>query len=338
MNEKTIYFDDVISELQRFGGISVYWKNVSKPVLDAVVNRGVQGKAVLSTIGMERLLKFIPIWSNADVYHSSYQRPILFKGKTKVVVTVHDCMYELYGTGLRRKLHIWYTRWALSQADYIICVSECTKLDMEKLYPDVIDKPRGVIHNGFDAEIELIPIKTSEEPFLLYVGNRGHCKNFENQIRLVANQLKEKNWQLFVVGGGDFTASENQFLQSLNLLDRTRHFRGLSDGELRFLMAQAKALLFMSLYEGFGIPIIEAFSLGCPVIASNRSAIPEITGSEYAGLFELDDETGVTSFLASLDDKVWKEQLVRYMKLRATKFKWDYAKDSHEKIYKYLLC
>ena len=96
MNEKTVYFDDVISELQRFGGISVYWKNVSKPELAAVVSRGVQGKALLSTIGLERLLKFIPAWCNADLYHSSYQRPILFKGKTKVVVTVHDCMYELY--------------------------------------------------------------------------------------------------------------------------------------------------------------------------------------------------------------------------------------------------
>ena len=339
---RDIFFDDIIFVLQEFGGISTYWREVTKGPHESKSKRGTPGRAIFSfsfTKSLKGFLKFLPVfWVREHVYHSSYQRPVLFKCSTKIVVTIHDCMYELFESGLRRSIHVFYTRWALGQADVVICVSESTKRDLISLYPEVRRNDIRVIHNGFDAELGEKEITLPQDEFLLYVGKRGYCKNFLGQMSLVSGYAASSDCSIILVGGGELSALERNKLAQLGILNRITHFQGLSNEEVKFLMSEAKALLFLSRYEGFGIPVVEAFNAGCPVLGSNTSSIPEIAGSDYPGLFELEDEVGVTEFLRRIEDEVHLKSVRKYMKDRSRAFSWTRSREAHTLIYQELLC
>ena len=339
--KSNIYFDDVVFKLQRFGGISRYWSSVTDLDSSLNIKRGTRFFLGLNMFGGNKLtnwLKFIPIiYVNSDIYHSSYQRPLLFKGSTKIVVTIHDLMYEIFGKGLRSYIHTVYTKWAIRQADEIICVSHSTKDDLLALYPNSISKRVRVIHNGTENDATLNEVKLPNKDYLLYVGNRVGCKNFIHQIQAVAEYCLSKDLELLIVGGSPLKESEIKSLEDLFIYNRTTQCLDYSDEEVRYLMKNAFALLFMSTYEGFGIPILESFRIGCPVLCLNNSSIPEIVGSEYKGMFDRIDPKLVGDFLDSLSHRINRSELERYMFERSRNFSWQKSQKSHLELYRELL-
>lgn len=336
-----IYFDDVVFKLQKFGGISRYWSSVTDIGTSLTIARGIRsffGWSIFRREKIVRGLKFVPLlYVGADIYHSSYQRPLLFKGSTKVVLTIHDLMYEFFGKGIRKYLHYGYTGWAISQADVIICVSESTRQDMFAFYPSSRSKRVEVIHNGTEEDLLSHEVYLPKRDYILYVGKRVGCKNFQRQIKVIAQYCLDKDLELLLVGGGELTESEIKLLRELSLYRRTKHCLGLSDEEVRYLMKNAFALLFMSTYEGFGIPVIESFRMGCPVLCLNNSSIPEIVGSEYMGMFDKVDSELVRQFLDKLTQKAYRLELENYMFTRSRDFSWQKSKKSHLEIYRQLL-
>lgn len=232
MSIKVLY-DNIIFELQHAGGISNVWYNLIKQINNkrninlsfiegSKINNIFRNKININDdkIINDKLYplifrRFIHVQNknNFDIYHSSYFRPLKLKAvnKTKVVLTVHDFIYEKFNSYLTRKVHVFFKNRALKQADIVICVSDSTKTDFINFYPNFNPKKIKVVYNGVDEifkpiqkkqNININGLHLNNQNFLLYVGNRGYCKNF-NFVLKIFHQLPShmNDFNLICIGG-----------------------------------------------------------------------------------------------------------------------------------------
>jgi glycosyltransferase involved in cell wall biosynthesis len=137
-------------------------------------------------------------------------------------------------------------------------------------------------------------------------------------------------------GSSPFTRNEKQFLKNLNILDRVHQVK-INDTILKNLYKNAQAFIFPSLYEGFGLPVLEAFSCGCPAVISNSSSLPEI-GREGAIYFDPGDRKSIISALETvLYDEKYREDLIKKGYGRLKDFSWELTAFKTKKIYEYLM-
>lgn len=216
--------------------------------------------------------------------------PLIRKPGLKTVVTVHDLGAEfLPGTHqLKQRLYLnLMTHYQLKSATHIIAVSEATKQDLIKKVGIPKDKIT-VVYEGYNQELYR-PIKGNKlsqtlkhyklEPqnYFLFVGTIQPRKNLERLIRAYA----KTNVKALVLAGGKGWLSEDIYKlpKQLGIEDHVKFLGYVPDKDLPALYSGAIAFLFPSLFEGFGLPILEAFSCGCPVLTSNTSSLPEVAGN-----------------------------------------------------------
>ncbi len=174
-------------------------------------------------------------------------------------------------------------RIAIARADHVICISENTKLDLMRLHGTPASKI-SVVYLGFDQfvtdEDKLPPAVFAGKPFLLYVGQRGGYKNFTGLLKAVASSDRLlSDFDIIAFGGPKFSDSERNLVSSVGFAEnQVRQISG-DDDLLGGFYGSAKAFIYPSLYEGFGIPPLEAMAHQCPVISSNTSSMPEVIGS-----------------------------------------------------------
>jgi Glycosyltransferase len=196
------------------------------------------------------------------------------------VVTVHDMIPELFPTefkGARKTLA--YKKKVILRADYIISVSDNTKRDLIDLY-GIDGKKVKVIYHGNPLE-NVNPSKVDDLPgkYLLFVGGRQGYKNFTFFLESISPILRrDKSLFLVCAGGGPFSSSEKIFISRLGIERQVVQIGFKDDSELAYIYKKALVYVLPSLYEGFGLTALEAFSMGCPVVASNTSSIPEVCG------------------------------------------------------------
>lgn len=226
-----------------------------------------------------------------NIVHQTYyaHKPIAPRG-VPLVVTVYDMIHERYADQFSRRDRISdIKKIAVERADHVICISNNTRDDLLK-YFDTPQNKISVVHIGFDAFKLATEFPTAgslltvNRPYLLYVGQRSIYKNFLNFIKAFASsaQLK-RDFDIVCFGGGRFTEEEKRIFVDLKLADSQVWQLGGADGLLVECYRNAFAFVYPSLYEGFGIPPLEAMSLSCPVICSRTSSIPEVAGpaAEY---------------------------------------------------------
>ena len=221
-----------------------------------------------------------------DIFHPTYYNPYFLKylQKKPFVLTVYDMIHNLFPLYFPSNDPIieWKKK-LIENASSIVAISECTKRDIIKFYhvdPDMIH----VIYlaNTFENENavsnENRPTSISKETYLLYIGNRNGYKNFIFMIQSIA-PLLQKNSELHLccAGGGVFTSHENKVLKNLKISHKVHYIKS-DASKIKNLYKDACAFIFPSLYEGFGLPVLEAFSCGCPVLLSNKSSLKEIGG------------------------------------------------------------
>lgn len=239
-----------------------------------------------------------------------YDLSLLEVTSCPTVTTVYDMIPELLPQYFPDPSAVHPNKMELSQrANAVICVSHTTKMDLMRLCG--IDPAKVlVIYLGIDTDWALAatPRKGLPDRFITFVGSRGGYKNF-TQLSESMSRLKSLHPDLHLVcaGGGDFTAEERRHLADRGLDNRVHQFNA-TDGELAYCYARSAAFVFPSLYEGFGIPVLESFASGCPAILSNRGSLPEV-GADAAVYFDPDEAE-------SLDDAI--ERVLRDAELRAT--------------------
>ncbi len=231
---------------------------------------------------MRVALETINSQQHESIYHATYYGNASYKNWSqsgfKNVITVHDFISEKFSP---RKLiarpRLDLKKKAIKSADHIICVSKTTKNDLLSLF-DIEEEKISVIYLGSGlVNLNIKPaIKNSRKDFLLFVGKRDGYKNFSRLLSAFANSPQiHNNFKLIAFGGGKFNDYESHEISDRGLANKVFQLDG-NDNDLAKLYSSATALIYPSLYEGFGLPPLEAMKYGCPVIASNAASIPEI--------------------------------------------------------------
>tara|TARA_R110001592_G_scaffold155601_2_gene385547 strand:+ start:2553 stop:3635 length:1083 start_codon:yes stop_codon:yes gene_type:complete len=229
------------------------------------------------------LLRLIYLWVlRPDILHLTYYNTKYLKLKpksTKVVVTVHDMIHELFPEQFPQKDRTSKNkRDAVELADSVIAISNQTKKDLVSFFNLNESKVSVVYHgcmfsNTFDESIKI----TLPKLFVLFVGSRAGYKNFKFFINSVSELILEEGIQVVCAGGGSFNQDEVSFLGELGINQFVNQYF-FSDSELKIAYKKSLCLVYPSLYEGFGLPILEAWSLETPLILSRASCFPEIAG------------------------------------------------------------
>lgn len=256
--------------------------------------------------------------------------------KVPTIVTIHDLNFEDNANYLKKNVRDYYKkhiRAAAENARHILTVSKFSKADIEKRY-GTDGKKISAMHNGPQSiftDCSRKRVSTQQKyggsrPFFLFVGAQNPRKNLHRIfIAFDAFLTKTKANQNLVLVGERMLWDEEISAAWQNMTHKNRVlFTGrLNTHQLNNVYSAATALVFPSLHEGFGMPIIEAFAAGCPVITSLSTAMPEVAGK--AAL--LVDPTSTDEILAALEkisvDKILREELREKGFERAKLFNWD---------------
>lgn len=353
--QRRLLLDSIIFDLQRGGGISRYWFEL----LSNLIRRRPDWQPVIlvnphaDNSLLRQLLELIerspwaeshqldlPLlgryrsqvtrrFGNIGMWHSSYYR--VPAEPMPVVTTVHDFTYERYGSPLQARVHRWQKRKAIRSSSRVVCVSGATLKDLLAFYPDVPAERCHVVHHGLSDAFRASDERASAPAagdYVLFVGQRGSYKNFG---LAVAAASAIAGMHLFIAGGGALSPAETAMLER-ELPGRYRYFAQVTDEVLRDLYRSAVALTYLSSYEGFGLPPLEAMACGCPVIAMNTSSVPEVMAG--AGILLNDAEPrAVVEAISAVRDPDYRQALIDAGLRRAAQFSWDRAVDETLAVY-----
>jgi mannosyltransferase len=326
----SLEFDDIVYRLQPFGGISQYWHEVtSRVAADPAFSIARSSGGPLGRMRVRR--------TSSEVFHSSYFR-VARGASVRNVTTVHDLAYELghAGSGIKASLHRLEHRRAYFASDALICVSAATRDDLLRTYPALAGRCEiHVIHHGAPAMPPAAAPGTPDAPFVLHVGGRGAYKNFGTALQAFAASKLASDGYRMVCTGSPFSRAEQARIDALGLAGSVRAAGIVDPTALAVLYRQAHCLLYPSLFEGFGLPLVEAMQLGCPVIASNRSVMPEIAG-DAALLVDGLDVSAMASALQAVADPALRDRLIAQGRSRAAQFSWDKSAAQHAMVYRSL--
>lgn len=278
-----------------------------------------------------------------DVLHiPHYNVPLFYKGK--MIVTIHDLTHLIFPEFLPNKFAKYYAKFMIKKATKkafkILTVSLNTKNDLIKMFkvnPDKIE----VIYNGVGSEFVIkeknkidylynkfnIP---NDKKILMYVGNLKPHKNLDRLLKAFALLNNKEDYRLILVGKAfDNQIDLDKIEKELNISNYIIHTGMVTQDELVDLYNLADLFVFPSLYEGFGLPIIEALSCGTNVIASNVSSIPEVGGNviNYFNPYDIED---IKNKIEENINKVFTEDAIEWVK----KFSWEESSQKIQKIIK----
>jgi glycosyltransferase involved in cell wall biosynthesis len=280
-------------------------------------------------------LRFLGTKGQGILHETYYTHRI--KGNFKRVMTIHDLIHELFVVPSEDERKVLQARkLAIEAADWIIAVSENTKKDLIRFYPNAAAKC-SVVHHGYRPLPQNSSNLQINRPYILFVGNRSWYKNFEILLHVVAKtpHLKE-NYDIVCFGGGDINETEKDLISRLGL-KQSISFKSGSDGDLHSFYQKASVLAYLSQYEGFGLPVLEAMAARCPVICSNSSSIPEVAGNA-ACMVNVTDETEVQNgLLKILQDVDYRQSLIAEGEKRVLEFTWKKAASETLSVYKKVL-
>jgi len=348
-----IAFDSHIFTDQVYGGISRYCASLAKSLTDLdqdvaifapfyrnkylqqlptgiVHGRHIEqsfAKSRTLTRAINRAISAVNLksWAPDIVHETNYHlgRP---RRTSATVLTVYDMIHEIKSeffsendktASLKRK--------AVEKADHVLCISQNTRDDLIRLYQIPGDNV-SVVHLGFEA---IKPVEKDcagdyrKSHSILYVGARNGYKNFTTLLQAVSRSKRLMcDFELLAFGGGGLTAKEKEMIQSLGFqAGQVKHANG-DDSELHRAYRSAALFVYPSLYEGFGIPPLEAMANGCPVVSSNTSSMPEVCG-DAAILFNpssADEMAQAIEIVAYSTDE--RESLITKGRERTKLFSW----------------
>ncbi len=356
-----VFFDHSIFTLQKYGGVSNYVvnlvENFSKEINPLIISffyknyklkeskfsdKYVFYKKVGPLIGLVNKInrtyfRYRINTGKPDIIHQTYfNEEKFYSTKAKLFITEYDLIKEkLYKKKFETQIN--FKKKLFQKSDHIICISHNTKKDLQEEYS--IDESKiSVTHLAVNKHQNFREKKLNLRPFILYVGFRQRYKNFENAIRAYASSRKIKSDFDFVCfGGGSFNQKEKDLFNELSI-DKSRvHFFDGDELDLNYFYHKARLFIFPSFYEGFGLPLLEAMNMNCPVLCSNRSCFPEITN----GAASLFDPSNIDSINFELEKLIFDDQLLNDLKKKGQEnlknYSWKKCANETEQIYKKII-
>lgn len=362
-----ILYDYQIFQYQKYGGISRYFFelmnhvsnecSVKLPVIFSN-NHYLENKKDMHYFnffknidfkGKQRLMEIPNRYSSAltlreqkfDIFHPTYYNPYFLKyiDKKPFILTVYDMIHERFKNKFSIKDKTSKLKELLVQrATKIIAISEHTKKDLMEIFGTRDDKIETVylgnslkLSNTLDYNIKV------PQRYILFVGTRNGYKNFNVFIESVSTILKKYDEiNIVCVGGGCFNNWEYTLFNKLGIANRIFQY-DLKDNMLTFFYKNALMFVFPSLYEGFGVPILEAFSCECPIACSNVSSLPEIAQDAAIYFDPYSHESMCGSILKLLDNGNIRKEIIAKGKDRLKNFSWEKTAQKTENIYKELI-
>ncbi len=347
-----VLYEGFIFSIQRAGGVNRYFSNLIdrlpqdfSPSLTAFgrqENNFPSNKKLRCRILPKRILgseKAGRAWAQChwnltqtlgswDLIHPTYYSLLsgkaVAKRKVPLVVTVYDMISERFprldssGGETSRK------RDAVAAADAIICISEHTKRDLVEFMGVPPERIRVIyLATEMGEEMGRHEKVSLAEPYVLFVGSRTFYKNFARL--LVAFSSIRNSWPELRLGvvGPPFSPAEEEWLRALNLWERVTLIPDVDDGRLAALYRSSQALIYPSLYEGFGIPLLEAMACGTVVIAAETSSIPEVVGDAAILFNPTSTEQLAECILALKNLGARRFDYIDRGKKRVAAFSWD---------------
>ena len=367
-----VLFDGQIFELQKFGGISRYFTelinginsysahqaicpiiysenihysekiNPKIPILDQLnmmleLRFNIEkrkryctrknGKGITKSLQSQNFDVFVPTYYGTDFLSDLRDKPF--------VLNVYDMIHEIFPSHLSSEDHIAIQKAKLiEKATKIIAISQSTKNDILKFHPKTDASKIDVVylsHSLDNSEILELGLPAN---YILFVGNRGGYKNFAFFLNAIASLLLDTQGLFLVCAGGNaFNEDEGEMIKNLGLDEKVIQIN-FKDFELATYYKKAKCFVFPSAYEGFGIPVLEAMSCGCPVVLAAHSSFPEV--AEDAGLyFELDNAEDLNQKVrALLEDENLRTHYSKKGIVQASKFSWEKTVADCVKVFK----
>lgn len=359
---ETLFLDNIIYSLQHGGGASVVWTEHIKRIVrdkrfdtkfyeydnakENIFRKAlmIQEDSIIKESSFALSLKrYINLNSNifdSYIFHSSHYRidnnPI-----AKNVTTVHDFVYEKYVKGIRQKVHSMQKWHSIKKSDAVICISESTRTDLLHYIPDIDEKKLFVVHNGVDdvfRQIEnneynlQLPFETQE--YALYIGCRQvPYKNFRTAVQI----CRIMNMPLITVGGEPIGDDEKNNIEEQLGRGHFINLRDINNIELNELYNRAFVLLYPSLYEGFGIPVIEAQRCGCPVLCMDSSSITEVAGNTDLCVQVDSSLESICEKVKALNNNDFRNKEISQGLENSLRFSWDITYKKTTDIYDTLL-
>jgi glycosyltransferase involved in cell wall biosynthesis len=257
-------------------------------------------------------------------YYDTYFVDLI--GSKPFVLTVYDMIYELFPEYfVHDKMVVANKKKLMEKAARIIAVSANTKMDIIKLYPHIDASKIDIVYHGCSIEINTKAVVSLPENYILFVGTRANYKNFIFFINAIADILRNDSNLFLICAGGDcFNSIENKRIIELGLKSQIIQ-KNFKDEQLAVFYKNAKCFVFPSLYEGFGIPVLEAMACGCPVVLGHHSSFPEVAGN--AGVyFDLNNSGDLRDKINSLiyNETLRNEFSIKGLK-QIEKFSWEKA-------------
>lgn len=324
--DSVVLFDGIVFSLQETGGISVLFTEIISRMpaasYELIGFRKTPPNAIAgATYSYHRPRPFeryrrARTSRRFEVFHSTYYR-LPTSRRPKVVTTVYDFVYERFAPVHRRVVHALQKQKAIAGADRIICISESTRRDLLEFSGQSVADRAVVIPLG--ASDSFHPLSdVAVLPQVLFVGKRAGYKNFAAVVEALSTL---RDYTLVCVGGGPFVSAELELLER-RIPHRYRFAGYLSASDLNCEYNRSLCLAYTSLYEGFGIPVLEAMRAGCPVIAVNRSAIPEVAG-DAAFWLETGRPDEIRDAIQEVAVSATRRDMTSRGRDRAALFSWD---------------
>jgi glycosyltransferase involved in cell wall biosynthesis len=363
-----VVYDHHAFSLQPFGGISRYFCELAARVNSAAdmaaqvvaplhYNHHLQSTGDLPTLGQFWRMRHPASWrlyrgTNAvvtpallaltrpDLLHTTYYWGVPRWFRAPVVVTVFDMIHELYPDSFpANDATATAKRASVLRADHILAISHSTARDLIRLL-GVSPAKISVTHLGFANTLVAAPLSHSKSarPYLLYVGQRHGYKNFRAMLQAWADSpLLRATFDLLAFGGGAFTPAEQAAIADIQPREGAVRQMGGGDAELAQAYRQARAFIYPSAYEGFGIPPLEAMSVGCPVVCSNTSSLPEVVGDAALTFDPTDREALRTAMERIVQDETLRADLASRGLVRVKQFTWDNCARETVSVYRQLI-
>lgn len=363
-----VVFDYQVFAFQKYGGISRYIVRLAEGLgaragcsariiaplhvnayLDALPRGTVFGRRIGASglnqriarnVG-KRIAPALIAREKPDVVHETYfaATPSAPR-RVPTVLTVYDMIHEHFASSYASNDPTrTIKRAAVLRADHVLCISESTRRDLLSFIPEAEGKT-SVTLLGFDSfGAEAVGHgKVTSRPYLLYVGERRRYKNFAGLLKAYASSARlQASFDIRCFGGGPPADADRGLITELGIAATSIHFEAGEDSALAAFYSGAAAFVYPSLYEGFGIPPLEAMSTSCPVVASNTSSIPEVCG-DAAAYFDPTDPDSICDAIERVTfDTALSADLIDRGHVRLERFSWDRCTDATISAYRALL-